>query len=413
MAIGACPTLTILLRRTIRDHLRRARPEKVLNVFQRIHLQFFRACGLASGRTSFASSRTAMSNRLLDTELHTGLLTMSLCTTIRIVFVAVLLALMPCAVNAAVVVLKNGDRITGLAVKMQDKKLEIDPEYSSTNITIDWEDVRSITTIRPMSIKLFEDVEIPDNIGQRIHDRIILHTLEEGGPIRLEDVRSINLAEQDYYGYISGGGNQTSGNTKTQAVNLSGSLIYRKAEHRFISDGKYNRAEADNKDTANNGSLNFKYDYLLTPHLFTGAANLSETDQFQDLTLRNTTSLGLGYDILDNRQQMISVSAGPAAVYQDYTTTASTITPSTTWQLRSEFRFRDDDVILFHKQQGVHDLGHGSGTRWNADQGIRVKITGNWRINLEYDLRYNSLPIADKKTTDTNIIFGFSYDIKP
>ena len=62
--LGACPTMTVLLRRTIRDHLRRARPEKILTVFQRIHLRFFRACGLASGRTSFASSRTAMSDRL-------------------------------------------------------------------------------------------------------------------------------------------------------------------------------------------------------------------------------------------------------------------------------------------------------------------------------------------------------------
>jgi hypothetical protein len=55
--LGACPTLTFLLRRTICDHLRRSRPEKILNVFQRIRLRFFRACGLASGRTSFASLR--------------------------------------------------------------------------------------------------------------------------------------------------------------------------------------------------------------------------------------------------------------------------------------------------------------------------------------------------------------------
>jgi len=55
--LGVCPTVTFLLRRTIRDHLRRSRPEKILTVFQRIHLRFFRACGLASGRTSFASSR--------------------------------------------------------------------------------------------------------------------------------------------------------------------------------------------------------------------------------------------------------------------------------------------------------------------------------------------------------------------
>ena len=63
--LGACPTLTVLLRRTIHDHLRRARPEKILNIFQRTPFRFFRACGLASGRTFFASSRTAMSDRLL------------------------------------------------------------------------------------------------------------------------------------------------------------------------------------------------------------------------------------------------------------------------------------------------------------------------------------------------------------
>ncbi len=57
--------MTFLLRRTICAHLRRSRPEKILNVFQRIRLRFFRACGLAYARTSLASSRTAMSDRLL------------------------------------------------------------------------------------------------------------------------------------------------------------------------------------------------------------------------------------------------------------------------------------------------------------------------------------------------------------
>ena len=40
--------MTVLLQRTIRDHLRRSQPEKILDVFQRIHLRFFRACSLAS-----------------------------------------------------------------------------------------------------------------------------------------------------------------------------------------------------------------------------------------------------------------------------------------------------------------------------------------------------------------------------
>ena len=50
--------MTILLRQTMRNHLRRSRPERILNVFQRIRLRFFHACGLASGRTSSASARS-------------------------------------------------------------------------------------------------------------------------------------------------------------------------------------------------------------------------------------------------------------------------------------------------------------------------------------------------------------------
>lgn len=81
--------------------------------------------------------------------------------------------------------------------------------------------------------------------------------------------------------------------------------------------------------------------------------------------------------------------------------------------MRYEFMFRGDDVILFHRHQGYRDLAHGSATRVNADQGIRVKLVGNWRINFEYDLRYNSVPDAGRKTTDTTMILGFSYDFKP
>ena len=348
-----------------------------------------------------------------STEFHTRLLVIPLRMTICTVIMAVILALMPCVANAGVVVLKNGDRISGLIVKMQDKKLEIDPEYSSANITIDWDDVQSLTTIRPMSIKLYGDAEMPANVRERVRDRLILYSLEEGGPIRLQDVRSINLAEHDYYGYISAGGNQTSGNTQTQALNLSGSLTYRKDEHRIIMEGKYNRAEADGRDTANNGSVSLKYDYFFSRRLYTSAFSLTETDQFQNLSLRDTAGLGLGYDLIDSDQHLLTVGTGPAAVYQDFTTTAATIAPSTTWWARYELRLRNDDVILFHRQQGFKDLGHGEGTRVNADQGIRISIAGRWRLNLEYDIRYNSLPVANNKTTDTNIIIGFSYDIKP
>ncbi|TKS61999.1 MAG: hypothetical protein EWM72_00126 [Nitrospira sp.] len=65
--LGACPTLTVLLWRTMPRHLHCSRPRKILNVFQRIRLRLLGACGRVSAWTSFASSRTATSERLLPT----------------------------------------------------------------------------------------------------------------------------------------------------------------------------------------------------------------------------------------------------------------------------------------------------------------------------------------------------------
>ncbi len=254
---------------------------------------------------------------------------------------------------------------------------------------------------------------MPEGMRESNLDRITRYTLGEDNAIRLEDVRAINFAQDDYRGYLSLGGNQSSGNTQTQALNVSGTLTYRVAGHRFILDGKYNRAEAGGENTANNGALNIKYDYFLARRFSVGGFNLAETDQFQNLRLRNTSGLLAGYDLLDRAHHNLTIGAGPAAVYQSFTNDSATVKPSMTWILRYEYMTRGDDVILFHRQQGFQDLGYGYAMRVNADQGLRVKLSGNWRVNFEYDLRYNSLPDAGRKKTDSTMILGFSYDLKP
>lgn len=337
---------------------------------------------------------------------------LSLKTFLPVCLLITFLTAIPLPVQAAVVELKNGDRITGRVIKMKDKRLEIDTP-SAGIIKIKWEEIVSLTTERPMSVKLYGEADIPEDAGEQRLDRIIVNTLGGEGAIPLQDVRAINFAENDYRGYLSAGGNQTSGNTKTQALNISGNLTYRRFEHRYYLDGKYNRAEADGDNTAENGALSIQYDYFLARRVYVGGMNLSEHDQFQDLTLRNTGSLGLGYDIFDREHHNLTISAGPAAVYQDFSTGPSTVTPSSTLMWRYTFMFWGDDMVFFHKLQSFKDLGHGAAARVNADQGFKVKVMNNWWVNMEYNIRYNSEPVAGNETVDSNFIFGFSYDLKP
>lgn len=249
-----------------------------------------------------------------------------LTTFFTVCFLITVVTAIPCIAQAAVVVLKNGDRMTGRILKMENKRLEFDLP-SSGIIKIKWEDIQSITTERPMSVRLYGEVDLPDGTGEGRRGTIILYTLGEGGAVRLEDVRSINFAEHDYRGFLNIGGNRTSGNSETQALNISGNLMYRIAEHRFLLDGKYNRAQASGENTANNAAANIKYDYFVMRRLYVSGFNLAETDQFQNLSLRNTGGLLLGYDLLDRTNHNLTIGAGPAAVYQNFTTDPSTLTP--------------------------------------------------------------------------------------
>ncbi|MDN5940268.1 MAG: hypothetical protein L0H94_00170 [Nitrospira sp.] len=66
---------------------------------------------------------------------------------LKIVFSVCLLILCLTAISlpvqAAVVVLKNGDRISGRIVKMEKERLEIDPPFSDI-IKIKWEDIQTL-----------------------------------------------------------------------------------------------------------------------------------------------------------------------------------------------------------------------------------------------------------------------------
>jgi hypothetical protein len=62
--------MTVLLRQRMRNHLRRSRPEKILNVFQRIRLRLVQALRRSANHTSCLVTK-AMSDRLLDRCIDT------------------------------------------------------------------------------------------------------------------------------------------------------------------------------------------------------------------------------------------------------------------------------------------------------------------------------------------------------
>lgn len=331
--------------------------------------------------------------------------------------------LSPCSLLAALlwtaglahadeVLLANGDRLTGQIMKMEDGILSLQTTYGG-EIKIAWGEVQALKAVKPITLK------VPGKSNGLVSDFLIggydfieVTDLSPDNPVPLADIKGINIGFTQYRGNFTLGGNSTSGNTSTKAVNGAARLTVRADRHRLFLEAKYNYGEAEGRLTARNSMAQAKYDYFITKKVFLDAFGLWEKDTFQNLQFRNTLGAGIGYQFFDTDRTSLSASTGPGYVNEHYTTIPQTQTASARWGVRFEHKLITDRLTIFHKHDGFYDLGHGNGMRINADTGLRVFVYKDFYFNLEYDLRLNTQPAPGRQKLDEAFIFGIGYQLK-
>jgi putative salt-induced outer membrane protein YdiY len=311
--------------------------------------------------------------------------------------------------------LRNGDRLSGEIVKMEDELLSLKTSYGgeTTVLTILWEEVEHLQSDRPMKVLLHGEpgrsvLEFFSGGGKMV----TVMEVGAGTGLSLKDIRAINLDPIYYRGNVSIGGNNTQGNTQTKAINSAARLTVRAHRQRLNLEAKYNYGEAGDTVTARNSLGSAKYDFFLSKQVFLNASGLLEKDTFQRLNLRMTFGAGAGYQFLESRRKTLSAEIGLAYVNEHFTTTESHQTPSAHWGLKYDHAVLPERLSVFHKHDGYYDLAAGNAMRVLADQGVRVVVYQQLFLNMEYDLRFNSQPAPGRKKLDEAYIFGLGYQFE-
>lgn len=108
--------------------------------------------------------------------------------------------------EADVVFLKNGDRVSGDLIALDDTVLTIDTDYADI-VKIDCDDVAGLPSDSPLWLAFHDGAIILDGLGTRHGDRLILFRPDLDGPIQLNQVRAIHFFELSYRGTIGLGKN--------------------------------------------------------------------------------------------------------------------------------------------------------------------------------------------------------------
>lgn len=309
--------------------------------------------------------------------------------------------------------LANGDRITGEVVRMEEGVLFFKTSYAG-EIQVKWEKVACIASDQDITVVLKSKEVLIGRATCPISGKVQIVSKKVGesaelSPAALQAINPSPPPPITYKGNIVAGGSRSDGNTDTAAFNTSAGFKARSDRHRFTLAGKYNYAEDDSEVNTRNALASFKYDFFVTEKVFSYAQSLLEYDEFEDLNLRSTLGLGMGYQFLETDRTNLFAEAGISYFNEDYEVGEDKSYAAGRWSVGFEHELVRDRVKLFHLHEGYYSLEESS-YYIRSEQGLRLPLVRNFFANLQLDHKYNSDPAPGREKSDTTYIFGLGYE---
>lgn len=305
--------------------------------------------------------------------------------------------------------MKNGDRLTGEVVRMEEEQLVLKTEVSEDRLNIEWNRINCLESSRDLTVvlknyeTLFGRITCPSPGKLQVISAKLGPTQE----IAPEDILSINPGT--YRGFLNAGGSLARGNSDSTAANLSTRFEARTRRHRLTVEGRFNYGEAEGSENTRNSLGSIKYDFFQTEKRYSYAQVLTERDTFANLNLRLTQGLGVGYQFYDRRKLRLHTEAGISYYNEDRDVGEDTKSASGRWAVVFEYETTPKWLQVYHRQEGYY-TPENSSVYLRAVQGFRIPVRDQFGMFFESDYRFNSKPEDGKDRSDILLIIGISYE---
>jgi len=312
--------------------------------------------------------------------------------------VFLLCPLMAQAKTSDVLVLKNGDRITGEITRIWDAEITIEPEYAD-EFNVDVPAVAYIESER----------EFP---GADAEGNQIIKTGSGTEVLALSNMLELDEPE-DYYDWesiVDLSGDLKKGNTDSRNTKLRAATTLKLGDHRHIGELNLFREEVGDTVVKDQTIVNYNYNWLFNDPWFFSALTTFERDPIIKLDSRVTASAGIGFDIWNTPSRTLSVQLG-VGVRAEEIGDESTTSSVATWVLRYSQDFFSDDLTLFHNQSIIPTINGRRNTSIRTSTGIRYEITDLLYANISLDYDYETVP-ADDTTVSEDIVVLFGLGLE-
>jgi putative salt-induced outer membrane protein YdiY len=330
---------------------------------------------------------------------------------------AALLALLFASATAAAdqIVLNNGDRITGAINSADAGKLIITSPIAG-KITVDLKNVKTFSTDGPIKIQFDDGSQLDQRIAEGPAGEF---TTAPGATVppqtfAISKVAKVNPPPVVWTGSVVINGLYLQGDTTSEQLGASISLQRRSDFDRIDLGAAYlfgeQKVNGIESTTADNWYVRGEYDYFFTKKFFAYANTRVEKDRIQNLDLRLTPGVGVGYQIIEQPDFNLNFSGGLSWIYEDFSNESS---PNENISARIAYHidksFCDDKVKLFNEVTYFPSVQNVNDYLVLTTTGIHLAITKTMFSELKAEVDYDSHPAPMSHRTDAKYILGVGW----
>ncbi len=312
-------------------------------------------------------------------------------------------------VSAGIVVLSNGDRISGDILKMEKGKVTIKSEALG-KISVDNKYIKTLETdndieVHPRDRKtLVGKVEMDDSGNLKV--------LEQDGSLiesfQIQDVKFLGKLPDpvNWEIRLSTGLSGSEGNSDLFNVHF-GSLFKRRSEKsRSTLDSQYIYERNNGNKSKDEWYSDFKYDYFFSKKIYGFSTVRAQQDDIAQLDLRLSLSPGIGYQWIESDELSFSTEIGPAYLYENFSN-GDGENSEITGRLAYFFdKLLFDRISVYHNTKFFPKAADPTDIYLTTDSGVRTEVTDSLFTEAKVTLEHDTSPAEDAKETDLYYTLG-------
>ncbi len=326
------------------------------------------------------------------------------------------------ALPADVLILANGDRLTGEAESLKDGKLSFKTGYAGS-IQIDWKQVQQLTTEGNFEVEAETGRRYRGRLEQQGSNLDVIYKDTSVAMPPASVVAMIPMSDGEPPGFwkilngsVDLGYSLARGNSELNQSSVGLQANYRRETYELQGSATSLFSKQDDSPATSRQTADLRYDRFLSSQAFAFALNGYERNERQRLNLRTRLGGGFGWKLVKTRRSELSLLGGFTYINEQFrdADSGAVLPRSSSGEALGGIellttRFRG--IRLGTKFSILPNLVNGGRYRIEYDSSVRVPLykSMTWSVKL-FD-RFDSEPPLDVQRNDYGLVsaFGFTF----